>query len=117
MVFGIPRTWAARTRFDGTTIPPMGPRRRGRVALGCALGLLVLPAAAHASKDPSADWFTLATPALDAGQIELLTVSTLPDAVSGGEVLVGVRGLAKGDRLKLAVNGARAKRTKPSPRQ
>jgi hypothetical protein len=87
------------------------------VALLCALALIALPAAAQAKAGAIADWFTLATPQLEPGQIELLTISTLPDAVSGGEVLLGVRGLAKSDRLKLDLNGRAAKRTKPSPRQ
>ena len=94
----------------------MGRDGRGCAAIACAIALLALPAAAHA-KGANADWFTLATPRLGAGEIELLTVSILPDAVSGGEVLVGVRGLAKRDRLRLELNGSPAKRAKPSPRR
>jgi hypothetical protein len=46
-----------------------------------------------------ADWHTLRTPPLADGQFELITLSTLPDAVTGGDVLVAVRGLgsAPGD--------------------
>jgi hypothetical protein len=83
----------------------------------CALGLVAVPGAAAAKEAARADWFTLATPRLDRGEIELLTLSTLPDAVSGGEVLIGVRGLAKRDALKLELNGAPARRAKPSPRR
>lgn len=42
------------------------------------------------------DLHTLGTPPLAEGEIELLTLSTFPDAVSGGDVLVAVRGLAEG---------------------
>ncbi|HEX2128582.1 MAG TPA: DUF6351 family protein [Solirubrobacterales bacterium] len=83
----------------------------------CALACSSWPAAAEAKDTARADWFTLATGPLERGQIELLTISTLPDTVSGGEVLVGVRGLTKRDRLKLQLNGRVAKRAKPTPRR
>jgi hypothetical protein len=41
----------------------------------------------------AADFYTASTPALPAGQIELTTISTLPDAVSNGDVLVALRGV------------------------
>lgn len=53
----------------------------------------------------SADFHTLRTAALAPGQIELLTLSTLPDTVSGGDVLMAVRGLSGEDSLEVTRNG------------
>ncbi|HJR26146.1 MAG TPA: DUF6351 family protein, partial [Acidimicrobiales bacterium] len=53
----------------------------------------------------AADWHTLRTPPLADGQIELLTLSTLPDAVTGGDVLVAVRGLDAGADLVVTRDG------------
>ena len=39
------------------------------------------------------DLHTRATPALPDGEFELLTLSTFPDTVSGGDVLVALRGV------------------------
>lgn len=55
--------------------------------------------------DIVANMHTLETPPLAPGQIELLTVSTLPDMVTGGNVLVRVRGLQATDVLNVALNG------------
>lgn len=63
------------------------------------------PGAPPSGADVNADFHTLATPPLAAGQIELLTLSTLPDTVSGGDVLVAVRGLAGDDRYTVTRNG------------
>jgi hypothetical protein len=52
-----------------------------------------------------ADVHTLATPPLVPGQIELVTLSTFPDAVTGGDVLVELRGLENGDGISFSVNG------------
>lgn len=52
-----------------------------------------------------ADWHTLGTPPLSDGQFELLTLSTLPDAVTGGDVLVAVRGLPDDAPLAVAADG------------
>lgn len=52
-----------------------------------------------------ADWHTLRTPPLADGQFEVLTVSTLPDMVTGGDVVVAVRGLAEDDDLTATVEG------------
>jgi hypothetical protein len=94
----------------------MGVRGRiGAIAMASALVALVVVAAAPAAKRHArADWFSLETPSLDRGQIELLTLSTPPGAVSDDDVLVGVRGLHSRDRLVLQVNGQPAKRVKPS---
>ncbi len=41
----------------------------------------------------AADFYTTSTPPLADGQIELTTLSTLPDTVSNGDVLVALRGV------------------------
>jgi hypothetical protein len=53
-----------------------------------------------------ADFWTKQTPPLASGQIEVITLSTPPSVVSGGDVLVGVRGLSSGDTLTVKRNGA-----------
>ncbi|MDO9453693.1 MAG: DUF6351 family protein [Stagnimonas sp.] len=53
-----------------------------------------------------ADFHTRNTLALAAGEFELLTLSTLPEAVTGNDVLIAVRGLPAADALRLTVNGA-----------
>src|SRR3546814_4536203 len=45
-----------------------------------------------------ADFHNLKTPPLAAGQFELMTLSTLPDTVTGGDVRMAIRGLAPGER-------------------
>jgi len=62
-------------------------------------------AGSRASSTVDADFHTLKTPALAAGEFELITLSTLPDTVTGGDVLVGVRGLAPGAAYKITRNG------------
>jgi hypothetical protein len=52
-----------------------------------------------------ADYHTRATPPLEAGQFEMITLSTLPEAVTDGDVLLGLRGLAAGDTFKVTRNG------------
>lgn len=52
-----------------------------------------------------ADFHTLKTPPLEPGEFDLLTLSTLPDTVTGGDVLVGVRGLDDDDALTVRRNG------------
>ncbi len=51
------------------------------------------------------DLHTRQTPALASGEIELLTLSTFPDTVSGGDVLIALRGLAQGQSVALELNG------------
>ena len=64
------------------------------------------PAVAQGSGDDvDADWHTLRTPPLADGQFELLTLSTLPDTVTGGDVLVAIRGLDSIDGLTVRRNG------------
>ncbi len=57
------------------------------------------------SSTVDADFHTLKTPPLAVGEFELITLSTLPDTVTGGDVLVGVRGLASGAAYKVTRNG------------
>ncbi len=83
-------------------------RRWTRAALVVALLAAPLGTATAQTDDPVADVHTLATHPLVPGQIELLTVSTFPDAVTGGEVLVEVRGLQPDDDLEFRVNGVPA---------
>lgn len=87
-----------------------GPRAWLVLAAAAALAGLPAPAAGQASDPPAervpevhADWHTLATPALAEGQFELLTLSTLPDTVSGGDVLLAVRGLSEEQAAALVV--------------
>lgn len=53
-----------------------------------------------------ADFHTRRTPALAAGEFELITLSSLPDMVTGGDALVALRGLAAGDAWTVTRNGA-----------
>lgn len=86
----------------------------GRIvaALG-VLGATLVAAPAPAplgAQDPgpaevAADPHTLRTPALAAGQFEIITLSTMPDTVSGGDVLVAVRGLAPDAPLTVTRDG------------
>ncbi|PTU32997.1 DUF6351 family protein [Stenotrophobium rhamnosiphilum] len=52
-----------------------------------------------------ADFHTLKTPLLAAHQFELITLSTLPDTVSDGDVLLAVRGLDAADTVRVKRNG------------
>lgn len=52
-----------------------------------------------------ADFHTLRTPALAPGEFELITLSTLPDTVTGGDVLVALRGLDAADQFTVSRNG------------
>lgn len=89
----------------------MTHRRRRRIERFAVLvgALAVLAGAGTADARPTvptqntptsvdADWHTLVTPPLADGQFELLTLSTLPDMVTGGDVLVAVRGLGPATR-------------------
>ena len=62
-------------------------------------------AARRGSANVTADFFTKKTPPLAGGQVELATISAMPKAVTGGDVLVAVRGLRDGDVVSLARNG------------
>ncbi len=96
--------------------PPPPLARRLLLGAACCLAALAGAAEAGAAKrHATADFFTLATPPLERGQIELLTVSTLPATVTGDQVLIGVRGLRRSDRLVLRLNGGRARRVPASP--
>ena len=82
---------------------------RGSGVLGATLVVGPAPAPV-AAQDPgpaevAADRHTLRTPALADGQFEILTLSTLPDTVTGGDVLVAVRGLAAGADLTVTRDG------------
>jgi len=77
-----------------------------RIALATIVVLAGATGLPQAQADETvADLHTLETPALAPGQIELLTVSTFPDAVTGGDVLVRVRGLQPDDALAVDANG------------
>lgn len=52
-----------------------------------------------------ADFHSLKTPPLAAGQFELMTLSTLPDAVTGGDVRMAIRGLTAGETYTVKRNG------------
>ncbi|WP_394845919.1 DUF6351 family protein [Pendulispora brunnea] len=52
-----------------------------------------------------ADYHTRKTPPLGAGEFELVTLSTLPETVTGGDVLVGLRGLDDADEVTVTRNG------------
>lgn len=81
--------------------------RRIRFVLPLALSASLLSGALPQARAEHvvADEHTLETPPLAPGQIELLTVSTFPDAVTGGDVLVELRGLLAGDLIEYEVNG------------
>ncbi len=59
----------------------------------------------RASSTVDADFHTLKTPVLAANEFELMTLSTMPDTVTDGDVLVAVRGLAPGAAYKITRNG------------
>lgn len=52
-----------------------------------------------------ADYHTLKTALLRPGEFDVLTLSTLPDAVTGGDVVIAVRGLSEDDTLAVTRNG------------
>lgn len=92
----------------------MGSRagRAAVAALACALTAGAITDGALASrKAPTraptalADPFDQSTTGRRASQIELATISTLPDAVSGGDVLMELRGLRAGDRVAVRRDG------------
>lgn len=64
------------------------------------------PAPAPPSQESvDVDLHTLRTPGLPEGEFELLTLSTFPDAVSGGDVLIGLRGIPADAEPELSLNG------------
>jgi hypothetical protein len=86
----------------------LGGMRPARLVCAALMLLLALAPAVDArkrarSRTVVADPFTLQTPPLGRGQIELTTLSTMPATVTGGDVLVAVRGLSKRDRLRVKV--------------
>lgn len=58
------------------------------------------------SRTAEADFHTLRTPPLGAGEFEIITLSALPDAVTGGDVLVALRGLNPDDTFAVLRDGA-----------
>lgn len=93
-----------------------GSQATGRVA-GFVMAAAILLSACSGSEPPAdgaggigsrtvtADFHTLKTPQREPGAFDLLTVSALPDAVTGGDVLMAVRGLDAGDTLRVTRNG------------
>lgn len=63
------------------------------------------PTPAFPQEFAAVDLHTRQTPPLPAGEIELLSLSTFPETVSGGDVLVALRGLAEGQSAALTLNG------------
>ncbi|MGH8445377.1 MAG: DUF6351 family protein [Solimonas sp.] len=90
-------------------------RTMRRCGLAAAMLLSFLLLSACGRSDPSAigeggvdveaDFHTLKTPVLEPGQFELMTLSTLPDAVTGGDARLALRGLAADDRYTVTRNG------------
>ena len=64
------------------------------------------PVGKESGSEVIADFHTLRTTALAPGQFELLTLSSLPDAVTGNDALVGIRGLPAGAAFTVTRNGA-----------
>jgi hypothetical protein len=89
-------------------MPGRGARWAATLVALVALAAAAAPAGAKV-KPVAADYFNQSTPALKKGQIELRTVSTLPEAVTGGQVLIEVRGLSSTDTLRVLRNGRKAK--------
>ncbi|WP_420427329.1 DUF6351 family protein [Algiphilus sp.] len=79
------------------------------VGLLCACGTSTAPeggaGTAGASRTVEADFHSLKTPPRPEGAIDLLTLSTLPDTVTGGDVLVALRGINEADQWSVARNG------------
>jgi hypothetical protein len=83
----------------------------------CCLGVAValLAGCSDRSDEPAggnggtetveADYHTLKTPPLAPGQFEMITLSTLPDAVTNGDVLLALRGLAADDSFRVSRDG------------
>ena len=97
-----------------TTIRPL--HRRGLSSLVALAMLVVLPGLAGAQSDhgdtsdagvlAEADDFTGTAGPLAEGQLELAVLSTRAATVTGGDALIGVRGVTDGDNLRITVNGA-----------
>ncbi len=77
----------------------------GRQGLDTRASLGSPESMARGADEVQADFHTLSTPPLAAGQFELLTLSTLPDAVTNGDVLVGIRGVNDSRALRVTRNG------------
>src|SRR5262249_15388445 len=52
-----------------------------------------------------ADFHTRKPPPRAKGEFDVITLSSLPDAVTGGDVLIGLRGLSQADRYAVQRNG------------
>ena len=94
-------------------MPHRGWRLAGATAAIAVLAVAALTAPFAQARHPRAqrsqavvaDPFTLKTPPLARGQIELLTLSTMPSAVTAGEALMEVRGVGANDSLRVTRNG------------
>ena len=90
----------------------MSSTRLALVALvaACAAPSAVAEAAPPDNATTSVDRFSLETGRLGRSEIQLLTVSAPPGAVSGGQALFEVRGVRPGERLRLTRNGTAVRR-------
>jgi hypothetical protein len=86
------------------------------VSFGVVVGVVLLSACGNSSPvaelaqpvdgaSAYADFHTQRTPELAAGQFEIITLSTMPDTVTDGDVLVALRGLAADDQYTVTRNG------------
>jgi hypothetical protein len=53
----------------------------------------------------SADNFTYGAPGLKRGQVEMTTISARPTLVTGDDATLAIRGLTRGDHLRVTLNG------------
>jgi hypothetical protein len=105
------------TRAVSNLLAMRRPRRRGLLAALTAAALLAtipgLASARPAAHDPGrpagdlvdADDFTGSAGPLAEGQLELAVLSTRAATVTGGDALVGVRGVTDADRVTITRNG------------
>jgi hypothetical protein len=73
--------------------------------MGCGSSQPPEGGAGGESRTVIANFHTLKTEPLASGEFDLLTLSTMPDTVTGGDVLIGVRGLSAEDQLQVRRNG------------
>ncbi|HVT65260.1 MAG TPA: DUF6351 family protein [Mycobacteriales bacterium] len=75
---------------------------------GKAAGHVVMAEASLAGDGPrvaKADAFTYDAPGLRPGQVEMTTISARPTLITGHDATLAIRGLTRGDKLHVTVNG------------